>query len=489
MHTTLKTTVAGMIWLMAAGCSRPGPVPVPPRGPVQVCGMELIEPNGVRLIQRAPVPRLAVERQPATFRLRNRTGHTSRRCTFELEADGLSPGNVFFMRGPFDRARSKLRAAGPGRVVATLPVAAGSRGVVCIEPRVQAPADPHRWQRAGLAGTVEQGAYLGRREQATVIRSLGPATRVRIENRADRRHSFTLRIENVSPRLSQPRLQGAGAAGSVIEPAGPLALSVCGALDPGEPVILELVPRRLALPYSVLFGGDVKKQVDVFRRLVDAVERRTAPAYMIAVGDYTDMGLGITYREFLQATASLGFPVYHVKGNHEVHCQGDVHYARLFGPARYHFVAGGLLWVVLDSNGWHRDGFRLGDGQLAWLERVLEQHEEVPWKLVALHAPPHPLHGPSGDPDYPANLHPGDAARLKEIAAARGVAYVLSGHAHLYARKGEDGVVYLTSGGGGARLGAYNRLPGFRIDERKHLVLLHVGPAGVEEEMITAGGP
>lgn len=480
--------------LVGAGCSRPPPVPGTAGRPGspgadRVCGMRLTGTDGVRLIAAGPVPRLLVERQPATFRLDNSDGTAACRCTLDLQAKGLAAEDVFFMRGPFDRARSVLRQAGPGRVQVGLPVAAGSRGMVCIEPRVQAPADPSRWSRDGLAGAVEQGAYLGRRRQATWIRSLGPATRVLLANRSDRRRSFALRLANVSTRLSVPRVEGAGSEGSVIEPAGPLGLRVRGALDAGESMRLKLMRRRLSVPHAVLVGGDMKCRLDVFLRLVEAARRRAEPAYMVAVGDYSEMGLGEEVRAFVQATASLGFPVYHVKGNHEVHCQGDAHYARTFGTARYHFVAGGLLWVILDSNGWDPDGFRLGNEQLTWLERVLQEHEEVPWKMVVLHAPPHPLHGPSGDPDYPANLHPDDAARLKRIAAARGVAYVLSGHAHLYARKQEHGVIYLTSGGGGARLGAYNPLPGFRIDERKHLVLLHVGPEGIEEEVVGIDRP
>jgi len=492
---TCSATAFGLAsFLIGAGCSGPRPVPGTgdrsvPCGTDRVCGMQLSGPDGVRLIESGSAPRFVVERQPATFRLDNRDASTPRRCTFELRAEGLGPENVFFMRGPFDRARSDRRQAGPGRVQVGLPVAAGSIGVVCIEPRVQAPANPYRWNHEGLVGTVEQGAYLGRRLQAVVIRSLGPATRVRLANRSDQRRSFALRLTNVSSRLSVPRVDGDGSEGTVIEPDGPLGLRVRGALDAGETMRLALVRRRLSAPHAVLVGGDMKSRLDVFLRLVEAAGRRAEPAYMVAVGDYSEMGLGDEVRAFMQATASFGFPVYHVKGNHEVHCQGDVHYARALGPARYHFAAGELLWVILDSNGWDPDGFRLGHGQLTWLERVLQEHEEVPWKMIALHAPPHPLHGPSGDPEYPANLHPRDAARLKRIAAAHGVAYVLSGHAHLYARKREKGVVYLTSGGGGARLGAYNRLPGFHINERKHLVLLHVGPEGVEEEVVGIDRP
>jgi hypothetical protein len=65
------------------------------------------------------------------------------------------------------------------------------------------------------------------------------------------------------------------------------------------------------------------------------------------------------------------------------------------------------------------------------------------------------------------------------------VSYVLSGHAHLYARGEEDGVVYLTSGGGGATLYTHTPLPGFSISTEKHLMLFHVNAGSIEEERIT----
>jgi len=73
---------------------------------------------------------------------------------------------------------------------------------------------------------------------------------------------------------------------------------------------------------------------------------------------------------------------------------------------------------------------------------------------------------------------------IRGLAKKHSVAYVLSGHAHLYARGEENGTVYLTSGGGGAKLYNYSKVKGFKFDTRSHLVVFHVTEDGIEEQVV-----
>jgi len=134
---------------------------------------------------------------------------------------------------------------------------------------------------------------------------------------------------------------------------------------------------------------------------------------------------------------------------------------------------------VLDSTRWDAQGYHLGQEQLGWLDQELARSEAVPWKIVGLHVPPHPMH--TSLAGYPGNLSPDDAARLKALAAAHGVAYVVSGHVHLHARLEEAGTVYLTSAGGGSRLDGYEPVPGMQFQLGPHMTVFTVRPGGIEE--------
>ena len=80
--------------------------------------------------------------------------------------------------------------------------------------------------------------------------------------------------------------------------------------------------------------------------------------------------------------------------------------------------------------------------QRAWLERDLGRTRKR-WKVVFGHTPP--FHGRSKDPELPSSL--------PALLARAGAQLYVAGHYHLYERIGPvDGVLYVTSGGGGKSL-------------------------------------
>ena len=147
-------------------------------------------------------------------------------------------------------------------------------------------------------------------------------------------------------------------------------------------------------------------------------------------------------------------------------------------------AVGGAQFVIFDANEVEHGAFVLSHERREDLERVLAAHDGLGPRFLALHPPPHPLHAPSTWVFYPANFADADGEALREIARRHGVSHVLTGHAHLYARREERGVVYLTSGGGGAHLHEVPVPEGFDAKVVHHVVLLHVGPDGVREELV-----
>jgi 3',5'-cyclic AMP phosphodiesterase CpdA len=303
---------------------------------------------------------------------------------------------------------------------------------------------------------------------------------VSLSGPADRPLPVAIRLQNTSDRLSEPVAEGLE--GPRFRREGQLALEFTGVLPPGGRGRIALRPRPLPPGWQFAVGGDVKEQLGIFMAVVEAVRLEHDPLFLLAVGDYTRNSLPGELEQYFARTASIPFPIYPIKGNHETNCQGRRHYPRWFGPDRYSFRVGEVFFAVLDSTRWDGRGYHLGAEQLAWLEGELGRNAGAPWKVVGLHVPPHPMH--TSLAGYPGNLVEPDAARLQELAAAHAVTFVISGHVHLHARMEQAGTVYLTSAGGGSRLDGHEPVPGMQYQLGPHLTVLTVRPGAIEETRV-----
>jgi len=121
--------------------------------------------------------------------------------------------------------------------------------------------------------------------------------------------------------------------------------------------------------------------------------------------------------------------------------------------AYYAFDYGPLHVTVVDQLA----PFAPGTPQHRWIDQDLAATTR-PWKLVLLHRPPF------GGAGY----HPDDVEtqeHLVPLFERHGVAMVLAGHNHYYARAEVNGVQYVTTAGGGASLYPADDLAGVEVAE------------------------
>ena len=120
-------------------------------------------------------------------------------------------------------------------------------------------------------------------------------------------------------------------------------------------------------------------------------------------------------------------------GNHDL--GGDATRTVLGAPARADtLLRGPVRFVILDGN---RPESAAGRRDLI---RALARRD-APLTVVVVH-----------QPIETAGIHRGGPARWKRIVTAGGATLVLQGHNHFYERIHQDGVTYVTTGGGGAVL-------------------------------------
>ncbi len=103
--------------------------------------------------------------------------------------------------------------------------------------------------------------------------------------------------------------------------------------------------------------------------------------------------------------------------------------------------------------GGQQPGFEAGRAQSAWVAKQLEGLPKgTKYVFVSLHHPP-VADGILGDPSH--DVRPNENALAQQLeAAAKQISakiIVIAGHIHNYERFERGGVVYLVSGGGGAR--------------------------------------
>jgi hypothetical protein len=142
----------------------------------------------------------------------------------------------------------------------------------------------------------------------------------------------------------------------------------------------------------------------------------------------------------------LGSAPYHsAMGNHEL--PGDLfikYFSYPFVDSRYwSFDYGPLHMVVLDQY----TPYGPGSAQLEWVEANLALTEK-PWRMICLHEPGWSAGGHSNEIPVQNYIQP--------LCEVYGVAMILGGHNHYYARAVVNGVQHITTGGGGAPLDTPN---------------------------------
>jgi 3',5'-cyclic-AMP phosphodiesterase len=152
---------------------------------------------------------------------------------------------------------------------------------------------------------------------------------------------------------------------------------------------------------------------------------------VLVTGDIADHGLPGEYEQARAIWSSSRHPVLSCPGNHDARAAfrrvllGEAVDVDAGAPVNRVHRAAGAVFALCDSTIPGRDGGRLADETLRWLDNVLAERPEVP-SFVCFHHPPVPLHSHTDD------IHQSGADRLAALLAGHPqVAAILCGHAHI----------------------------------------------------------
>lgn len=285
----------------------------------------------------------------------------------------------------------------------------------------------------------------------------------------------------------------ASLAGCIRSPVAAATFSVPDAALPTPLVLVAYGDTRFTDP------AEIEATRPAARRALVARIANEAPAAIFVNGDLTWHGVPADYAEYRDETAvwrDKHLRVYPALGNHEFSgCEQPTclmlwwsQFPELQGLRWYSVAIGSrVLAVTLDSNA----SLLAGSEQRVWLENQMAALDPgVRLVLVILHHPP--LADVQTVKMVDHNPRPNELALadyLDVIAARSKARFVVSaGHIHNYERLERTGVVYLVSGGGGARPYEVDRTPADLYQAADfpnfHYVRFELREAAVVGEMI-----
>ena len=252
------------------------------------------------------------------------------------------------------------------------------------------------------------------------------------------------------------------------------------------PSAIPAQPADRADRFDFIAYGDTRNGHAEHQKLIDHMSALN-PDLVIHTGDLVDKGRKPDeWDTFLQLITPLAqkVPYYTVRGNHD---KGRKNYEKYFAPPNdsgteryYAFDHRNVHFIGLDTN----ESIGKMSPQRYWLEKALAE-TDGPHIIPFFHHPP-----------FGITRGRGDNKRVKkafhELFVKHDVNLVLAGHDHLYYRTRRDGVMYITTGGGGAPLHHVNpaspRLPDDAWGEYHHLVHFSVTGGFIKGTVIDIDG-
>jgi len=114
------------------------------------------------------------------------------------------------------------------------------------------------------------------------------------------------------------------------------------------------------------------------------------PEFVMSIGDLIDGTatedlIDREWDEFTGIIDHLEMPFFYVPGNHDIKnpMMADI-WERRFGRAYYHFVYKDVLFLCVNSED---PKFHIGDEQIRYFKKALEENPDVRWTLAFLHRP------------------------------------------------------------------------------------------------------
>jgi len=236
--------------------------------------------------------------------------------------------------------------------------------------------------------------------------------------------------------------------------------------------------------------GDTRTRHDVHRSVVNAILKYADPDFVVNTGDLVADGQNTSQwpiffdieRELLRKTAYFPIP-----GNHEVNSKN--YFDFMDAKPYYSFDWGSAHFTLIDSDiantgatQAERDAF--WQRETRWLEEDLRSAQRADFRFLVAHHPPiSAVTRRQGESRHMAALEP----MFEKYRLSAG----FFGHDHNYQHYLNNGVHYITTGGGGAPLYDVDRPPAgitVKVERTENFVIVRIDGKKARLSAMTPGG-
>lgn len=182
---------------------------------------------------------------------------------------------------------------------------------------------------------------------------------------------------------------------------------------------LETRPAPAPLRFAVV--GDVQGWYDEAYDAVRFLNGIPGLAFVVQVGDFTDLGRSYEYKLMAEVFGALAVPWFPVVGNHDLLGNGGTIFDEVFGPRNTDFTCGRTRFVFVDTNS-REYGFNGAVPDLAWLGSRLAPSPDHDRTVVVSHVGP-----------WSEDFDPALRDRFVATVSGAHVAVALHGHDHYFA--------------------------------------------------------
>ncbi|MCX5813654.1 MAG: metallophosphoesterase [Proteobacteria bacterium] len=199
--------------------------------------------------------------------------------------------------------------------------------------------------------------------------------------------------------------------------------------------------------YAIIGDTKIGTTESVYKQFLDIISKKGIHTIFL-VGDVIDRpGNEKEWGRFLELTSN-NYDFYIAPGNHDINSAKSLKiYGNLIRKPVYHSLSTEDTNFIVLSTETPGETSRITGKQLEWLREELRKNSL--YKIVFLHKPLFPTAFGKG---YCLDRHMVDRDALHDLFVKSGVNVVFAGHEHLYNRIEKDGIIYVTTGGGGSRL-------------------------------------
>lgn len=216
------------------------------------------------------------------------------------------------------------------------------------------------------------------------------------------------------------------------------------AANPWTNLVLNDSPDHFR--FAVVSDNTSDPRKGVFSSAMDKLNMMQ-PEFVLSIGDiivgYTNdrEKLEQEWKEMNGEINKLEMPFFYIPGNHDYYHAHEPMieiWNEKFGRPFYHFKYRNVLFLCLNSQYKHSNQDAIGDEQVAYAQKVLEENRDVRWTFVVIHRPLwfHPVHN--------------GWDKVEKLLKGRQYT-VFAGHFHMYqktVRQGMNYYTFATTGGG-----------------------------------------